>query len=431
MAKIKPKAGVQSTVIDLWHYATRHAAEKADVQPCGCKVDSYPTTVHGRGKQWRVTHTVTGVRLPSKHFHRKGEAENHQKAIIAGEVSSTPGQGDELLKDYAEGYFQRHYTNARSLKKARSDLRCHILPYFGKHARMRDLTYLGIENWKAYLRGKEGKYTGAPLASATISLIYRTLTGILDDAVLTGALVVNPAIGVQRPVADPRPEIAPWEEDVVLRLLAEIPDRHHAIALLAATAGLRKGEAFAISLEDIGQNRITVQHQVQTEGGTRKLVMPKKASLRTLTLHPETAEALRLHIERYGTTPMECHCGITDHRKRLWHLLFTNDDGRLLHDALWDRDVWHPTLQAAELDPSNAERTGLHQLRHFCASKWIEGGMNELQVRKWLGHKSADSTAIYAHLFELAYQRGENIMQQMFSKPLLRPVASDDQTGVA
>jgi integrase len=44
---------------------------------------------------------------------------------------------------------------------------------------------------------------------------------------------------------------------------------------------------------------------------------------------------------------------------------------------------------------------GLHAIRHFCASLWIEAGFSPKKVQVLMGHKSVVQTFdIYGHLFE-------------------------------
>ncbi len=45
-------------------------------------------------------------------------------------------------------------------------------------------------------------------------------------------------------------------------------------------------------------------------------------------------------------------------------------------------------------------KVSLHTLRHTAATKWLQGGMNLVEVQKQLGHKNIASTMVYQHVME-------------------------------
>ncbi|WP_158633139.1 site-specific integrase [Amycolatopsis sp. WAC 01376] len=95
-------------------------------------------------------------------------------------------------------------------------------------------------------------------------------------------------------------------------------------------------------------------------------------------------------------------------------MVFTNDKGGLIDRAKWNPDVWHPAIQAAELAKGGAH--GIHNLRHYYASRLIEGGPGHRgasmeQVRDYMGHASIVTTSeTYGHLFEQAHERARSWM---------------------
>ena len=422
---------IDTTITDLWHYATPRAAQRAGVDtPCSCRVDSYPAARHGRGKQYRLSWTVDGKPGGTKAFARKAKAEDHARKLIRGEVCASRTMGMDLLKDYAEAFLVRQYPNTRSRDRMRTNLTTHILPFFGEDIRLKEVTYLDIEDWKAHLRDTPSAKTGRPLAPKSVQHTYDLLNKVLKDAVKANKLDRNPAERTERPGVPAGAEIVPWEEETVLKLLAAIPDRHHSIALLAATCGLRKGETFGVSAQDIGEDRITVRHQLQWVDGKPVLVKPKWGSVRSVGLHPDTATSLRLHQQRYPTgIEMACSCGDPQHAGKKWTLLMADERGTPLVAWRWDKEVWHATLRAVGMDPTVPEATGLHQLRHHCASMWIDAGLTELQVRRWLGHRDASSTRIYTHLFEKAFTKTRGLLRGLYGGTSLLRAVQPDQAG--
>lgn len=431
MAELKPTDTVTTSIADLWHLVT----PPPGATPCRCGTadkPKYPAKLHGQYKQYRVSSTVNKEVRPKRAFARHAEAVKYQQAIIRGEVATNAaGKGTELLRAYAEAFLDRHYTVGTSRDRNRTNLNQHVMPFFAEETRLREITPAKFAAWLTWLTTKNSVLTGRPLDSKSTQHAYDFLCGLLADAVKGDKLASHPGAKSKRPEVDPREQLEVWEEDVVHAMLAAVTPRHHAIPLLAATAGLRQGEAFAISLEDVGNDRLTVRHQVQrVTGQGLQLLLPKAGSVRAIPLHRETRQALLQHVQRYGTTAMECRCGNPTHKDKKWHVLFVTSTGKLIDKSRWNEEVWHPALRAAGIDPIGPEETGLHQLRHFCASMWIDAGTPERKLGAWLGHKDSKSTDCYAHLFERHFEKAQAMMDGLFSKPLLRLVR-DDQQDVA
>lgn len=413
-------------VEDRWHYADEAAARRAGVtEQCACKGRVYPTKDHGRGKRWRSR--VRGAKTMS--FDKKSDAEVHDTAVKADLLKGvTPFDhtaGRVTFRDYSAKWLrEKHYTgDARQTVASR--VNTHLLPTFGD-MRMCDIRHSTVKSWLAELRTAPSKHTKRPLAPTTIARVYDALAGILSSAVRDKVLAVSPLEGIEYPNPPKgRRVLVVWEQSTVNKLLGKVPDRDHAIPLLAATCGLRQGEAFAVAVGDINFFRkdITVRHQVQRTGGKLALVAPKGGKVRTVPMPEVTSAALAAHIKRYGTVTVRCECCGTDNE-----VLFTVH-GRLLADPVWNAQVWHPAVTAAKLTRSRS--TGLHQLRHFFASVLIDGGASMYQVQEYMGHSSIQITAgIYGHLFERSHDRARSIVDAAFTLDSAQPLASSGDAGV-
>jgi len=62
-------------------------------------------------------------------------------------------------------------------------------------------------------------------------------------------------------------------------------------------------------------------------------------------------------------------------------------------DSDWAGRRWRTCMSHVKLDDVT-----LHTLRHTCASRLIQGGVDIYLVSKWLGHSSLEITKRYAHL---------------------------------
>ena len=133
---------------------------------------------------------------------------------------------------------------------------------------------------------------------------------------------------------------------------SRVSTRHgfRAYVALCAFAGLRKGEAAGVQVGDIdfALRRLAVSRQLQRDGDSFAVRLPKYGSERVVHLPDELVEMLRSHVEDY--LPEEPH--------GRW--LFTVGDG-----PMYDNDIdwrWRATRTSAGLP-----HVRLHDLRHFYA----------------------------------------------------------------
>ncbi|MFT4188648.1 MAG: site-specific integrase [Aeromicrobium sp.] len=170
-------------------------------------------------------------------------------------------------------------------------------------------------------------------------------------------------------------------------LVAALPERMRGLILFTAGTGLRQGEAFGLTVDRIDFTARTVQvdRQLQTiTGGDGWEFRPPKttASEQTVPMPKVTMDALRAHLEAFGTG---------EHG-----LVFTDAAGEPLRRSSFGQSVWHPARKRAGL----REGVTFHDLRHFYASLLIRHGESVKVVQSRLGHASASETLdTYSHLW--------------------------------
>lgn len=225
------------------------------------------------------------------------------------------------------------------------------------------------------------------LAPATIAARYGHVRQVFLAAVRDRVIGVNPSAGVKLPrrrKAQNALEIPTPAEVGVLLATAEVWFRPY--VALCAFAGLRKGEASAVKVEDVDWigRRLHVQRQVQREHGQMVVRAPKFESERTVSLPDELIEMLSVHVRDTGVHPDG------------W--LFVGHDGPL-RDTAVDYH-WRELRKVVDLT------TKLHGLRHFFASGLIAQGCDVVTVQRAMGHRSATITLdIYGHLWPNAEDR--------------------------
>jgi integrase len=158
-------------------------------------------------------------------------------------------------------------------------LRRHILPGLGE-VPLGTLTTAMVRGWHADIL-REG------LGASTVAKCYRLLRAILNTAVEDRHIAANPCTiqgaGVEPATERPIPSVGE-----VYALADAVPGRYRALVLLAAFAGLRKGELFGLTRAhvDLFHRTVTVAVQRQQSRAGAHIVGPPKteAGKRTLAL---------------------------------------------------------------------------------------------------------------------------------------------------
>ena len=152
---------------------------------------------------------------------------------------------------------------------------------------------------QAWLRGLQAK-ADKPLSASHIRLVLGTLSSILKAAVADERIARNPckAKTVKPPKPDQR-KLVPWERRPCLRHPGgdAVPVPGHGD--VGSGAGLRQGEVFGLSPDDIDWLRkiIHVRRQVKIVGGRRVFAPPKGGKDRDVPLAGSLALRLSAHLK--------------------------------------------------------------------------------------------------------------------------------------
>jgi hypothetical protein len=206
------------------------------------------------------------------------------------------------LAEYAQGFWNPEGTFApdraahgRAVSRTYLDIaegytRNHLLPAWGGR-RLRDFEARTLDTWIVDLH-REGQ-----LAPATINKLLQTLRTILDQAVLDGWLIHNPARHA-RPVRVRRPERSILTLAEAVRLLAGSEPwgdyRHYAINVLAAATGIRMGEVRALLVENVQSDHVEIRRSWEEGYGPRP---PKADSVRDVPISPKVHAVLERVIQ--------------------------------------------------------------------------------------------------------------------------------------
>jgi integrase len=236
--------------------------------------------------------------------------------------------------------------------------------------------------------GREDKTGG--LSARTVRHFHWVLTSALDEAVTLRLMPHNPA----RQVKPPRPQNKPivWLEPHQLASLIEATagERLHIPVLLAATAGLRRGEVLALKWAnvDIGQGWLSVTHSLeQTKVGGLRQKSPKSGAGRTIALPTMTVEALQEHA-------------IKQKRERLKRGPSYQDNDLVCPNTIGT--YWEPRNLSrafhAFIAKNNLPPVTFHGLRHTHFTHLLKQGVHPKVASERAGHSSISITLdVYSH----------------------------------
>jgi integrase len=381
---------------------------------------------HGTGKRWKVHYTDPDGRQRSESFDRRVDAERFKataEADILRGVFIDPDAGKITLRKYATEIWLPAQTFGPSTReRVESRVRLHMLPDIGGSKGLGSYRLSELARSpsviQAWLRGLQAK-PDKPLAASHIRLVHGTLSSILAAAVVDERIMKNPAKAetVKPPKPDKR-RIIPWEASRVAAIRTAMPHRYQALADAGAGAGLRQGEVFGLSPDDIDWLRkiIHVRRQVKIVGGRRVFGLPKGDKERDVPLADRLALRLSAHLAAYPAAAVTLPWKQPGAKPVTAALMFTKPDDGAIWRNDFNRYVWHPAIEAAGMTPGR--ENGFHQLRHHFASTVLRDGVDIRALADSLGHRDPGFTlSVYCHLMQGAPDRMRQAVNRAFSEP--------------
>ncbi|AWL42598.1 MULTISPECIES: site-specific integrase [unclassified Streptomyces] len=335
-----------------------------------------------------------------------------------------PRDGSIMLADYIATHWAPGRGGAPKTKDGQERrTRLHIVPYLGQLP----LRSIAATDLRAFI---------TKLESTVLSVDYQRgilseLSSILEAAVDDKRLVRNPmhAKSVRWPKS-PRERRDAWSMATALRVRDAINERNRIAVVVGLGCGLRQGEVFGLSPEDVDYVRgmLHVRRQVQAIHGRLYFALPKGKKIRTVDLPPSVAEELKRHIEAFPPVEVELPWGKPEGEGEKFSLLLTTRFGNAVAVNTWNTYTWKPALAKAGVIPPRAEgakawqwaaapKDGFHVLRHTYASIMLEAGESVVTLARWLGHSSpAITLGYYAHFMPEAGSKGRGTIDGLLGE---------------
>jgi integrase len=326
---------------------------------------------------WRVRYRGPDGRQRSKTFGRRRDAEAYEdqlsQELRRGDWID-PRRGQATLADVWSEYERAGtgHLRATTRQNYRAGWR-NIDPHLGSWPINR-IEHADVADWVLKLSEAKGP--------ETVRQAHRVLCLVLDFAIQSRRISINPARGVRLPRRPPARERILTVADV--RHLSDGLGRDGDLVMTMAYLGLRWSELAALKVSDVdlGRRRVRIVERATEVGGRMDVSAPKSgASRRHVAVPGLLAPVLQARIE--GRAPED--------------LVFSAPDGGYLRNGNWRaRSGWAKVTQELGL-------TGVtpHDLRRTFGSLARSAGADLRWIQRAMGHESISTTArIYAHLYD-------------------------------
>lgn len=338
------------------------------------------TLPNGR-KQFRVQWRDggRGTKQHVKCFDRREDADRFETEIRRrkqlGELAvyaASKVSLDEFAREWWKRYASTELTR-KTQERYASIWDLHVLPRLGG-LQLRQLTPGLVAEFQSELRAAG---VGEPTIRKTLAL----LQAVCREAVTWGRLGQNPVKPVRKRAVTRKRAVRPLAPETVERLRQAMPPRDAVLVSVLAYAGLRPGEALALTWGHVRERTILVE-QSASYG---EIKCTKTRSTRSVRMLAPLKHDLAEHRIRAGRPLPE-------------RFVFPAHDGRPWDDDDWNNwrnRVFRPAVKEAGLSDVRP-----YDLRHSFVSLLIAEGRSIVDVARQAGHSATMSLDTYGHVFD-------------------------------
>lgn len=369
--------------------------------------------------RWQARWRDPEGRQRKKSFTRKLEADRFLTGVEADKLRGLyidPDAGRVTLKTYGEQWLASQTFDMTTHQATALRLKNHVFPVLGS----KPLNQIKPSTVQAYIKTLE------PLAASYRRVIFTNLSSLLSAAVDDGMIVRNPcqAPSVRKPRLEQRKFVV-WGPEQIMAMHDALAPRYAIVATIAGKLGLRQGEVFGLSPDDVDflRGEVHVNRQVKLYANNKQAFgLPKGRKTRTIPLPPSLRDELAAYLAKWPAKAVTLPWNDLNGDPVTHRLILTSREGGSLGRNHFNQYHWRPALVECgiPLDRMN----GCHALRHAYGSLLIDGGESLAKVAAYLGHANASFTArIYIHELAGREDRARSIIEGAFSRAPFVPVA--------
>ncbi|WP_328829808.1 site-specific integrase [Streptomyces sp. NBC_00252] len=399
---------------DRWYKTETTTAGKA----VRTKTDRY-----GTGLRYRARYVGPDGTEKSKSFRDK-ELRLAKQWLAQIEADMSRGQyidprtARTTFRQYAERWVKTHTGEINSREAAERRLRLHAYPHIGT----RPLGSFKPEHIRAWIAELEDTVP----AESHRRIIVGTVSAALSAAVEDGLLSKNPCRARSVTLPKPgKPRVDPWTSAQVFAVRSGLPQRYRATVDTGAGCGLRQGEIFGISVDELDYTGgwLTVGQQLKRIRGKYVFALPKGGKTRNVPLPKAVAAALRDHSKEFEPIDVTLPWRTPDGPLVTKRLIFSGVEGRHVRVSNFNDHHWKPALATAGIIPerkageryASAAEDGMHALRHFYASVLLDAGESIRALSSYLGHADPGFTLrTYTHLMPSSEGRTRKAVDSLY-----------------
>ena len=388
---------------DRWYKTVTVDGRATQVPKPGC----------GKGMRYRVRYIAPDGTERSESFpdRRKRDAQAFLARVQADILKGTyidPDAGRITFRRYATEWLASATSDQNTRDRLAREFRLHVFPQFG------DRPLAAVQ--PATLRAWARRLSEAGLASSYQRVLFNDVSMIFNAAVDDKLILNSPfaAKTVRAPRYVPT-KVLPWSTERLATFRANVEDRYRVSVDLGAGCGLRQGEIFGVSPDDLDPSRpvLHVVRQVKVVREQLVFALPKGGKVREVPLPDSVRARLLVHAEVYPPAPVTLPWATLDGEPRTVRLYLTTSVGTALFRPRFNSGVWKPAIRAAGIEDDR--RNGMHVLRHTYASVLLDAGESIKALSLYLGHTDPGFTLrVYTHLLPSSEDRTRRAIDGAF-----------------
>ncbi|MBV9650134.1 MAG: tyrosine-type recombinase/integrase [Pseudonocardiales bacterium] len=393
---------------------------KKVIDPDTKNVSRVKTGLHSKGMRYKVRYLDPDGRELSKMYpdRQLSAAKAFLHDIESAKQQGTylnPHSGKVTFQNYAEEWLTGQSFKPTTRCKVPSRLKNQVYPFLG-NIELGSITPTTIRNWIRWM-------TDRGIAPSYRHLCFVHVSAILSAAIDDKKIATNPcnARSVTRPHRGQH-KVVPWSDARVKAVWLALPPRVQITVPLGAGEGLRQGEMFGLSPDDIDREAMLIRivRQVQPVEGKLVFCLPKGEKTRDVPLSDHVLTELDAYLEIFPPTSVTLPWEEPDGEPTTATLIMTDEAGGAWRQWTFNRVYWQPALERVGVtNPTRAD--GTHALRHYYASALLDGGENIKALSEYLGHADPGFTLrTYTHLMPSSHERTRRVIDTRLG-PLSRP----------